>query len=45
MEPDVGHDDDNAGDNIPPGEQLGAPPVEPEAVPRRYPEHQRRQTD
>eukprot|EP00731_Ephydatia_muelleri_P028893 Em0020g537a len=47
-EPHVGHDDDNpevAGGNIPPVEQLDAPPVDPEAVPRRYPERQRRRPD
>ena len=40
--------DDNpevAGGNIPLVELLDAPPVVPEAVPRRYPERQRRRPD
>ena len=47
MEPHVGREDDNpevAGDDIPPVEQLHAPPVESEAVPR-YPECQRLRPD
>ena len=47
-EPHVGQDDDNpdvAEDNVPPVDQLDAPPVEPAAVPHRYPERHRRRPD